>query len=190
MSTLRFLKDKGVSAHKLDEARIKWEHLQLYGVKRGYSFSGNAMGGAGMCQIQADGDRIMAMADAKQLQDTIGGSLQDAMSGLQSITPDHDAFPKLPSFRTCVLLLGDILLLPMGFITVEKAVNDHNLGFRCMSHILFLRGLDSVKILQSSLKQMLSNDLITFCLFDCSVWWGLGLGQELVLGLLGYLQSL
>lgn len=111
--------------------------------------AGHCTGAAGLVQIQAAGHRIMAVAKLEQLHYEFGKcDMNTCLSKMQEITPDHDAFAQLSTLQCGCLSPGDVLMLPAGYVTVEKTVNEHTIAFRALSHMCFLRLRPSLDIFQ------------------------------------------
>lgn len=132
---------------RFEETRAKWEALQLFGIKRGNTFSGHASGGAGIIQVQASGTRIVATCKLDELWSQFScTSLANCMESFQNVTPDYESLEALTTLGLSCVLPGDVFMLPQGYVTVEKAVNEHNIGFRALSHMIFYRLEESMRI--------------------------------------------
>lgn len=150
-----------MNPQRFADSKSKWDQLQLYAVQKGTNFAGHASGGAGMAQIQASGTRIVALCRIDQLWSELGcSSIQACLDGLQNLTPEHEAFRELTTFAYGCFLAGDILLVPQGYVCVEKAVNDHNIGFRSLSHMCFHRLHESMKIFRLHLARNYGTEIM------------------------------
>lgn len=115
--------DSGTLEKGLDSFGTAW----LVGNKANTVFSGLESAGLCTCRLQLQGQRLVALASASELiqyyqQRSVKSCLElfEQMSGEEGLeVPDSWSMPQL-SFE--FVKTGDVMFIPAGMVTVEKAV--------------------------------------------------------------------
>ena len=143
-----YMKDVSDAEQEMQTAvKLKFDQAVMYGIKRGAWTTLTCHGATGVVQIQGEGSRVMAMARMDEVSNAFGGTFKDAIAGWESLSTDAEdrqVLDAIPSLVTFILVTGDVLMIPPGYLITEKAVGCHNFGVRVPSHFIFLKTMDGV----------------------------------------------